>query len=151
MVRKELIREIRTRIQFLITVQIFFASMIYAFYKSTGGSEVLANNNTLFWGIGIAFCLINYLLIGWGDELSEGTLGWIRNSVSLSIALFILPIFLFALLVGRELPGYYQWFFLASFAGSIWMPVATFVLILGSILFLNVIWAGKLLKKFKHK
>ncbi len=143
----ELIKEIRDRIQFLITVQIFFATMTYAFYKSIGSEEALANNNMLFWGIGVAFCLINYLTIGRGEEVAEKALRWIRNSISLNIGLFITPILLFALIVKNPVPGYYKWPFIISFNGSIWMPIATFLLISISLAWAEVVWVRKLFKK----
>ena len=112
------IKEIHSRIQFLVTVEIFFSTMIYAFYKSIGSDKVLANNNaTLFLGIGVAFCIINYLAISSAKNVTERVLKWIRNTISLNIGLFILPMILFALIVRKPVSGYTNCHLLFLFMG----------------------------------
>lgn len=144
---KELIKEIRDRIQFLVTAEIFFSTLIYVFYKTIGSNEIIANNNALFWGIGVAFCMINYLIIGAGEEFNKKVLLWIRNVVSLNIFLFILPMLVLVLVAHQPLPDYYKWIFSISLGGSIWMPIATFLFIGGVIIWTEVSWIRKLFKK----
>lgn len=120
-----LIQEIRDRIQFLITVEIFFSTVVYVFYKTIGSSDILANNNALFWGIGVAFCIVNYLMIGAVDEAFKKTLTLIKWSVSLNIACFILPMILLVFIAKNPVSAYYKIPFVISLYGAIWIPVAT--------------------------
>lgn len=145
---KDLIKEIRDRIQFLVTAEIFFSTIIYTFYKIIGSDEILANNNTIFWGIGVAFCIINYLIIGFTKKATTRMLGWIRYAVSLNIGLFILPMILIALIIREPVSEYYKWPFIISFTGSIWMPIITFFLIIVVIIQTNGPWIRKIFKKF---
>ena len=126
-----LIKEVRDRIQFLIMIGIFFSTFIYTFYKAIGSNEVIANTNALFWGLGVAFCIINYLLVGTVQDIKRKVLTWVRGSISINIALFILPTILLFLLVKNPISEYFAWPFVISLYGCVLMPFITFLLLLG--------------------
>ncbi|RJQ28055.1 hypothetical protein C4565_04170 [Candidatus Parcubacteria bacterium] len=147
----DFIKEIRSKIQFLVTVQIFFSGVMYAFYDAIGSEVIKDGTNTLFWGIGVAFCLINYLMIGILEESKERMFRWINISISINIACFILPFVILALVVRNPLPSFYNWPFIISFGGAIWMPIVTFSTIIGASYWNIFLWINKLLKNITKK
>jgi hypothetical protein len=125
----EITKDIKDRIQFLVTIQIFFASIVYGFYKSFESSELLSNNNASTWGIGVAFCILNYLLIGLLRDKQEHWGKWIKWSVSLNILLFFVPIIVLISTQHEAISGYWELPFKISLWGTLPMPLLTFLLI----------------------
>jgi hypothetical protein len=146
---QQIIRDIRDRIQFLVTVEIFFSTIIYLFFKVIGSDEIISNSNALFWGVGVSFCILNYLLVGTIEEPKRNLLTLVRGSISLNFAFFILPIMLLVVVVKNPLPGYYLWPFQISLWGAIVMPFVTFLLILGIQYWQGFRWALERLSKKK--
>lgn len=129
--QKEIISEIRTRIQLLITVGIFFLTFLLLFYKAIGSDEITSGVTASVWGIGVAFSIINYFIIGIADKVKVQTLVWIRRLVSINALLFVLPIIILALVLNDPLPGYYLWPFMICLVGIIFVPIVTFFIIAG--------------------
>lgn len=125
----EIIRDIKDKIQFLVTIQIFFAAIVYQFFKVIGNDDIISNKQALAWGIGVAACIVNYLLVGTIDELKAYLLKVIRFLISLNLLFFILPLILLVILPQGPVPGYYRWPFLVCFYGTLVMPLITFLLI----------------------
>lgn len=126
-----IIKEIRDCIQFLMTVQIFFAAFVYTYFKTIGSNDLISNTNSLFWGFGVAFCIMNYLWVGMADEVRAKLLDWVRFLISLNIACFVLPIIIFLATVKAPVSGFPVLLFYISFEGCIWIPMATFVILMG--------------------
>jgi len=124
-----MIKEIRERIQFLVTIYIFFSTIVYGFYKSIGSNELLSNSNSLVMGIGVILCIINYLIVSNIEEHNE-SLKWIKNLISINLMVFIIPITVFIITPQKELPGYYEWPFKISLWSTFWLPVVICVVIL---------------------
>lgn len=127
----QIITEIRTRIQFLVTIEIFFSTLIYTFFKIAGSEEIISSTNALIWGIGVAFCILNYLSLGIVEKPKRVQLVSVRFLVSFNILLFVLPILLLVAVTKSPLPDYYIWPFKISFLGTLVMPFLTFLVILG--------------------
>ncbi len=128
---KELISEIRNRIQFLVTVEIFFLSFLLLFSEFIGSNELISSGNALFFGVGIAFCILSYLWVGMIEELKRSQLIWVRGFVSLNLFFFPLLFVIIALVSHQTLPGYWKWLFEISFLGVLVLPILTFLTILG--------------------
>ena len=128
--QKELISEIRSRIEFLVAIAIFFLAFVYFFYRAIGSDDTVSNSVPLTWGIGVAFCILNYLFVGFASVLKEKALVWIRHIVSLNIFSFVPPIIILALMTKNPLPGYCEWPLIISLEGTLWIPIVTFILIL---------------------
>ncbi|MFH1193045.1 MAG: hypothetical protein V1656_01885 [Candidatus Jorgensenbacteria bacterium] len=121
-----IIQEIRSRIQFLVTIEIFFIAFLQLYSKVSGSETAVMNNNALVWVIGVAFCIVNYLVIGGSDELKPRQLLSIKNVVSLNIFLFAPLVVLFVMVTRNSFPAYYEWPFKISLWGTLWLPIATF-------------------------
>lgn len=135
-INKELISEIRIRIQLLITISIFFITFLGFFYKAIGSDNLISYKKLMIFGIGIAFCITNYFLVGLIRELKK-TLIWIHRFISINILFFVLPIILFALVVNKPQPSYYKLPFIISLNGLLYMPFLIFLYIL-IILYLQI-------------
>ncbi|MEK7612269.1 MAG: hypothetical protein AAB407_02930 [Patescibacteria group bacterium] len=121
----EIIKDIKDRIQFLVTIEIFFLTLTYSFFRSVGSDELVSNKNAFAWGIGVAFCIVNYLLIGNFTEFKSSFLKKICWTISANIFFFIIPILIFASAMSNPLPSYYNLPFYLSLTGTLWMPIIT--------------------------
>lgn len=147
----ELIKEIRDRIQFLVTVEIFFSAFIYTFYKVVGSSELVSNTNSLFWAIGVGFCILTYLMVGIASELGKNILRWVRNLISTNIACFAPLFVLMTVNIKGPLPGYYHWPFIISLIGALWLPIATFFVLCFVLDFRSIGWIREIYRKASRK
>lgn len=122
----DLVKDIKDRLQFFVTIEIFFSGLIFSFYKAIGVDDLVSNKNISMFAIGIIFPIVSYLLVGGLEKSKEKRiLAWIRNSITLNLVLFILPIIVLASTVHEDLPGWYEWPFKVSFYGMLYMPMVT--------------------------
>jgi len=124
---REIVADIKANIQFLVTAEILMAAVMYGFFKAQGASEVISNDQTLAWYIGVAFSIFNYATIGIKEIFPGIFLKLVRFSVSLTLVLLGIVILLMAVIQYRPLPGCFGPFFFAALNGSLWMPIATFI------------------------
>lgn len=80
-------------------------------------------------GIGIAACILNYLLVSLLDETKTGVLKAVNASVVINLLVFIIPIFATSTVMNAPLPAYFILPFKITFMGTLLLPVATLVLI----------------------
>jgi hypothetical protein len=127
----KIIEEIRDRIQFLTTVEIFFSAFLALFFKTVGSSESISNDVALIWGVGVAISIINYLAVGNIVEPKQEQLAAVRLLISLNLLLFV-PLFVLLTTVSKTpLPGYFISPFQISFWGTLVLPILTFAAIVG--------------------
>lgn len=125
---KELIKDIKDKLQFLVTVEIFYSALIYGFFKAAGSNEIISNFNASIWAISVALCIGAYITI---EELRERKLlllvrSFLYASFICFIPLFILTSYIInALQPGASaLSGFaWYWIFIISLTGSLWLPI----------------------------
>ncbi len=128
----ELVKEVRSKIEFSIVVAIFFSSLFYMASKASGSSDIQSNSNGLIWGIAVAVHILNYLLIDLlGGEIKKNWFAWIRASLVLGILAFVPAIIITVVYYNKALPVGYALTFEASLIAALAMPVLTFFLICG--------------------
>ena len=126
--KKELVRDIREKIQFLVAVEIFFSTLIYSFFRYVGSTENISNEQVAAWAVGVAATALVYLLIPILSK--ELFLKIVAGLVSVGIVCFIISIFIVAMILGKNsLPISLEWPFKISLYGSLWIPL----IILGSL------------------
>ena|ERR1051325_1145769 len=148
---KEIISEIRNHLQFLVTVEIFFSTLIHDFSKVMGSTDAISQDRSLVWGIGVGFCILNYILIGPCKEFDKNLLNWIKGSIFLGLAFFITPIIVTILVQHSPVPAYFKLPFTISILGSIWMPIVTFALIITASYLVDFLRIFRLLKSKLNK
>ena len=130
---KELVKDIKDKIQFLVTIEIFFPALMYGILKATGTNEVISSSNASAWGLGVAFCIANYLFI---EEIrGEKTLKVIRSFLYSNLICFIPIIVSIVSVQHNPLSEIYIWPFTIGLHGSLWLPIVTFTLLI--IVFVN--------------
>ena len=88
-----------------------------------------ANTESIIWGVGIAFDIANYFIVGLVAELiSEYWMKWIKASIVIGILSFIDPIIVGAVYANKSLSWFPANFFMAFMYVAFAMPVATFIL-----------------------
>lgn len=124
--REQLVKDVRGIIQFALTVAIFFESFLVTF--SPG------NENALLWGLAVAFYIADYLLIVLvGTELSERWALWVKGSLYVGVATFMIPIALISVFANKPFSTRYAWTLTYPLGGTLAMPILTFVLIVAMI------------------
>ncbi len=124
---KELAKDIKEKIQFLVTVEIFFFAFIYGFFKATGVNETMSNSNASIWAIGIALSVASYLIIS--KVTTRRIFGLVQVSIDVNIVCLILVMIITALVQHKPLPGYYYWPYVISIWGSGLVPIITFSIV----------------------
>ncbi|PIT93384.1 MAG: hypothetical protein COU06_00225 [Candidatus Harrisonbacteria bacterium CG10_big_fil_rev_8_21_14_0_10_38_8] len=127
---------VRNHIQFLVTIQIFFVAVLYSFYRSIDSSEVVANNVGNNWGVGVAFCILSYLLVSFLSEKNVKFFAWIQGLLAINLLAFIFPIIIVIVTANNSLEFNIQWVFtivnwvfIASLYVSLYLPIIITVLI----------------------
>jgi glucan phosphoethanolaminetransferase (alkaline phosphatase superfamily) len=106
---KDLIQNIESRFQILITLSILFPSLIYYLGKVTGQTDAQAEIVMLQFGILIGAILIDYVIFQSSKHtFSEKLLHWINEVLLWSIAFFAAAIFALAVLANFKFvpPGW---------------------------------------------
>ena len=94
--RKELIKEIENRLQFVITIAIFFGTSIFYIFKAANKSDVETSNTILPYGLLIALYLIDYFCFGKiRYKIVEKDLEIISTLILFGVLSFTIPIFIF--------------------------------------------------------
>jgi hypothetical protein len=123
------IKDIRDTIQFAMVVIIFFSTLLYGALKSAGVADTNANAQSIIWGVGIAFDIANYFIVGVVAELiTEYWMKWIKVSIVIGILSFIDPIIVGAAYANKTLSWFPAHLFLACMYVAFAMPIATFIL-----------------------
>lgn len=92
-IHKELIKEIENRLQFVITISIFFLALISYFFKSLGENESKINDMLRSWGGIIVFYLLSYLFFEFFKREIRGKfLKVLDFSLLIGIFAFVMPI-----------------------------------------------------------
>src|SRR3984885_14009520 len=96
---KELTTQIENRLQFLITISIFFPVLLYSFFQTFGESEKDSNAILLKAASLVFVYLIDYILfLIVKKDIGDKRMRWLNILVIVGIASFILPISLTAYL-----------------------------------------------------
>lgn len=148
---EKVVSDIRNHIQFLVTVEIFFSSIVFGFYKAIGSNDIISQNQSLVWGIGVGFCILNYLIVGLEKGFNKNLLIWVRRSIFVNLACFIITIIIFILVQYKPLPSYVSWPFIISLQGSLWIPTLTFLLIISAFYWIEIKWIWTFLQKLRKK
>jgi hypothetical protein len=91
----KLIKALKNRLMFVITIALFYPVLIDAFYK-TSSDPTAATKNILIWGAIVSILLINYVIL----ELAEIRAVWVLKTVNVlllfEILAFIPVLFMFS-------------------------------------------------------
>ncbi len=95
---KEKISEIETRLQLLLTLSMFFPSVVSVFFEYSGEPESVTRLNVLNSYIIVVAYIFSYILFQCvkAKEQSYRTLQWIDGFLYLGLASYIFPIVIFA-------------------------------------------------------
>lgn len=88
--------EIESRLQLVITMAMFFPTLIYAFFKFAGEAEQQTNETVLAFSTSVATYLISYILFQLFKRKFKSVLflKWLNSLLLIGIATFV-PIILF--------------------------------------------------------
>ena len=129
--RKEVLSEIESRLQLVITMAMFFPTLIYAFFKFAGEAEQQTNETVLAFSTSVATYLISYILFQLFKRKFKSALflKWLNSLLLIGIVTFI-PIILF-LTVSKAitLTFFSGLYFLASLFAMAMAPVVVLLLI----------------------
>lgn len=119
-----LIKDIKDRIQFLVTVDLFFLTLM---------SDLVSRKSSLAWGIAVALSIVNYLLIERVKKTDQKSIRGIRLLVDINLFYFVFPIILLIMVQGNPLPGYYFGVFFGFALGTLVFTTLTVFAILSAI------------------
>lgn len=137
------IAQIENRLQFVVTLNVFFVTLMYGISILAGNTESISQNSSIQGSLIVFFYLLNYVVFEiWGKKMKEKGLKWINGSVLAGIACFVVPILFIALSTAKSQPVVPAWIayidnitltpiFMASLYGLFIVPL----LILGLIIF----------------
>ncbi len=112
---KELISEIRNRIQFLVTIAIFFSGVLYYFFNVFDKNN--ASRIALQYALIVIFYLLSYFFFElFKNKINKTFLAFINVLTLLGVVVFIIPIFYLGVLK-NELSGFID---IILFNISIW-------------------------------
>jgi len=95
--RNNIVNEISSRLQLLITIGIIFPTLTYGFFRIVGQSETFSSSSSFTWWILIVLFLFNYLLFETlKAKLSTKFLVWFSRLYLAEIGVFIFPISVFS-------------------------------------------------------
>jgi hypothetical protein len=127
---KELINEIRDRIQFLITIYILFSTVVYGFYKSIGSDEPLSNSNAFTLTVGVSCYIVIYLVVGNFAQVESRLMKGLKSFINVNLFFLVLPLLVLPSALHNSLPGYYEWPFRISLWGTLWLPILVLAVVM---------------------
>jgi hypothetical protein len=102
---------------------------MYGALKATGMADPNANAQSIIWGVGIAFDIANYFVVGLAAPLiGEYWMKWIKASIVIGIFAFIDPIIVGAAFANTTLSWFPAHLFMVCMYVAFAMPIATFTL-----------------------
>lgn len=129
----ELIKEIDTKLQFVIMLSIFFPTFLLVFLQGSGvGDQSLGKN--IIWFFPVGLYLINYLFFTGikNKKIGDRALKFLKSLVLVGVFVFVFPVCSLAVnYTGGQFSSWYEYFsFKISLYGLIIVPAFILVYLL---------------------
>jgi hypothetical protein len=125
-------QEIETRFQIVLTLSMFFPTLLLIFLESAGMDKKQLNDTTLSWSILVGLYILDYVLFvaTKKSRIPAGVFCWINSILILGISFFIFPLIIIALAHAPNLHtnNLYLYFYKISLEGLILAPILIFIL-----------------------
>jgi len=122
-----MVEKIENRLQFLITISIFFPFVLYSFFKEVDETEKSASGMLLKASTLVAAYLVSYLVFLVADKyISEKWIRYLNILVLLGIASFIFPIW-FTSWLGTTTTGYQTLLVTSALGLQTGMPIVILI------------------------
>jgi len=134
----ELKNEVGELLQFIITLNIFFISIIEILFRYVDSSMKQMTELELKWMASVAILIVCFLLFKiFKKSLSDFILKFSKTLILLDVFLFIIPLIILATQL-NSITNYLSYYFLRfSLYGLVVLPIILlFVLIIGQLIFL---------------
>jgi hypothetical protein len=121
---------IENRLQFIVTLAVFYSTLIY-FFVSVDATAGKAAEALLEWSLPIGFYVAGYVLFQiFKNGLGQTTLAWINRFLIAAVACFVVPVVLLASIhLIQPQPKYVGWLFIISSVGMLVLPLIIMAII----------------------
>ena len=105
----DIVKEIKDRIQFLATVEIFFLNFLYDYFKIGGIDDLNSKKASLAFALAIVETIVSYVFVDRVNNASRKQMIFLRRTLSLNLILFASIIFVLVYDSYQQLGGLFIW------------------------------------------
>ncbi len=128
---KNLIREIEEKLEFVITLSVFFPSLLYNLFKLANKTEQKSNDIVVSWSVVVSIYLLNYIVFQFiKNKVPEKLLKIFKIILLIGISSYIIPILYIAIYKNNPIHGLTAFLFKASIWGLPAIPTLLFAILL---------------------
>ncbi|HVY67300.1 MAG TPA: hypothetical protein VHA30_00160 [Patescibacteria group bacterium] len=138
--KKELIGEVERRLEFVITLAIFFPSLLYSLFNVANESEQNSNGIIIKWGLFVSFYIIDYIIFQIRKKRTgESLLEMLKILLLIGIGIYIIPIWDMAIYGNGPIYGISALLFKSSLWILLAIPLLLIILLLTEDILIDIV------------